>query len=67
LPDTYAKEKNERITVKKWTAKANRVNKKQQADKAGVSPARQLSEKLRDIEPAKPRTYYKGAGDVVGG
>ncbi len=22
---------------------------------------------MRDIEPAKPRTYYKGAGDVIGG
>jgi len=64
LPTTYAKEKNERILVKKWTSKADRENKKRQKEK---SPARQLSEKLRDIEPAKPRTYYKGAGDVVDG
>ena len=24
-----------------------------------------LAEKLRDIHPAKPRTYFKGAEDVV--
>ena len=72
LPATFNKEKNERARVKVYKKEEKKRKKEKKLEglkisTRNISDVRSLSQKLRDIEPVKPRTYYKAVGELNSG
>ena len=71
LPATYAKEKNERALVKKGSSKRKKsievCDDQSSFYSRNTANKRNLSQKLKGIEPTKPRTYYKAMGELNSG
>lgn len=72
LPATYNKEKNERAKVKVYKKEERKLKQETKLEGLKISTkntseVRSLSQKLRDIDPVKPRTYYKALGELNSG